>query len=319
MKQRVLVCGSGGFIGRNIFETLSQRPDLEVWGADIKEPFRKDPRSRLIKVDLREKEWVKAVLQNTDIVIHAAAVTNGMDAVIRDPAKYVADNILMNTLLAEAAYENKIRHFIFLSCTVMYQSSERPLLEEEYDLERILPEYYMGARIKVNMEDLCNFYSRNGDTRFTMLRPSSTCGPYDKFDPEKSHVFDSLIMRIADSPDNSVVTVRGDGTGMRDFIHVSDVVKFVEMIMINPSSFRVYNVASGFSVSVLELAERIVRISGKKIRIECDKTKSNLPNHLRLDISRAQSRGWQPMIDLDTNIKMTLNWYRQNRGDCDVR
>lgn len=315
MKKKILICGTSGFIGKNIFETLSKRDDINVWGADIVRPLKPNP--RLILADLRDKEWVKTVVGDKDIVIHAAAVTAGADAVKSNPERYVADNIIMNTNITDAVHMSSVSHFIFLSCTVMYQDSIRPLLEEEYDLSLILPEYFMGARIKVNMEDLCYFYTRNSKTIFTVVRPSSVYGPHDKFDLVQGHIFDSMIKRVADAPNGSTIPIQGLGDGMRDFVHVSDLIRFIELIIDRPSSYRfnIFNVGSGVSVSIKELAQKMIGVSGKNLSVFCDRTQHNLANRLWIDIRKAKALGWQPFIDLEDGIRQTMEWYKVNRTE----
>ena len=196
----------------------------------------------------------------------------------------------------------------------MYQDSIRPLLEEEYNLGLILPEYFIGARIKINMEDLCYFYTRNGKTNFTVIRPSSVYGPYDKFNLVRGHIFDSMIKRVADAPDGSIIPIQGLGDGMRDFVHVSDLVRFIELIIDRPSShkFKVFNVGSGVSVSIKELAQKMIEVSGKNLSVFCDRTQHNLANRLWIDIRRAKALGWQPFIDLEDGISQTMKWHREN-------
>ena len=312
---RVLICGASGFIGRNIFEALSQRHDIELLGTCFGDRFSDD--MRLVDIDLTKRENVTDITTDMDIVIHAAAVTAGSDALKADPTKYIADNILMNTHLAETAHLNKVPHFIFMSCTVMYQNSTRPLAENEYDLNLILPEYYMGARIKIIMEDLCFYYSGISDTKFTMLRPSSVYGPYDKFDLTRSHVFDGLIKKIAGAKDKGEIAINGSGEGTRDFVHVSDLVNFIELILDKPTHnrFEVFNVGSGQSISIKHLAEKIIKISGKNLAVFCDRTKPNLANRLNINIGKAKSLDWQPKIDLDSGIRQTMDWYLKNLGE----
>lgn len=185
--KKILVCGASGFIGRNIFEALSKKLDSKVYGTyfNSQVPENED----LDWIDLTNKKYVLEATRGMDVIIHAAAVTDGSAAVNLDPAGYIADNIRINTNIAEAAYKNKISHLIFMSCSVMYPHSSKPLKESEADLSKIHPRYFMGARLKVFAENLCKFYAGLGETRFTIIRHSNIYGPYDKYDLNKSHVF----------------------------------------------------------------------------------------------------------------------------------
>src|SRR3989344_8074347 len=104
--RKVLICGASGFIGRNLFESLSQRSDMDVYGTYLSRRFSK--REKLIKADLTDKEWARTVTQRMDIVINCAAITDGSGAVASNPERYITDNIRINTNVIESAYENKV-------------------------------------------------------------------------------------------------------------------------------------------------------------------------------------------------------------------
>lgn len=310
-KKRVLICGASGFIGRNAFEYLSQRPDLDVYGTYLNRRFLES--EKLLKADLTDPEWAKTVTRDIDVVINAAAVTDGSGAVAADPGKYVADNNRINTNLIESAHQNGVSNFILLSCSILYpEKNTAPVKEGPVDLSKIHPKYFMFAQLKVFAEDMCKFYSGLGKTRFTVIRHSNIYGPYDKFGP-RGHVFAGTVAKVM-SPENERVVVWGDGHEVRDLLHVSDLVRFFEVTINYGNRYDVFNAGSGCSVSVKELVEKINSISGRNLPIHYDLSKSSIDTNIILDTAKAKEiLGWQPEIDIDKGIRQTIDWYLKNK------
>lgn len=309
----MLLCGVGGFIGRNIFETLSKRDDLEVFGIYCKNKPSLGS-SNLIQADLRMDSQVRSVTREVDVLIHAAAVTAGSKAVSQRPHEFITDNVMMNTLLWQAAHENHIPQVIFMSCTVMYPNIDRPVKETDTVFEGELhPAYFGGAWVKIFAEKLAQFYAGQGRTRFTAIRHSNIYGPYDKYDLERAHVFGATMTKVLTSKNGKVV-VQGEGNAERDLLHVSDLVRFVEMAMEKQKSpFEVFNVGLGEAISVKNLVKKIIAQSGKKLAIEYDKSKPTIDTKLVLDIRKAQEKiGWVPRVRLEEGIQKTIEWYKLN-------
>jgi nucleoside-diphosphate-sugar epimerase len=132
-KEKVLVCGATGFIGRNIAESFAKRNDFEVCGTYLNSEPLDNPRSKMIQVDLTSKEDVNRAISGTDIIIQAAATTSGAKDIITKPYYHVTDNAVMNSLLFRAAHEHKVSHVVFFSCATMYQSRDTPVKETDFD------------------------------------------------------------------------------------------------------------------------------------------------------------------------------------------
>ena len=127
-----------------------------------------------IHADLTKSEHVKKVVKDVDIILQYAAVTTGAKDVVNRPYIHVTDNAIMNSLLFREAFEQKVKHLIFPSCTVMYQSSDEPVKESDFnESDDIYPKYYGGGNTKVYLEKMCKFYSTLGETKFTVLRQSN--------------------------------------------------------------------------------------------------------------------------------------------------
>lgn len=314
-KKRVLICGASGFIGRNIAEELSKDGRYTVTGTYLSsEPFN-NPNINLVKIDLRDAVQVGRIVKDQDIIIQAAATTSGAKDIIARPYIHVTDNALINSLLFRAAYENKLSHVLFFSCTVMYQSSQRPLKETDFDPAKDICSQYFGVGwTKVYLEKMSEFYSRIGETKYTVIRHSNIYGPYDKFDLDKSHVFGATVTKVLSAPVGGKLTVWGSGEEERDLLYVSDLVNFVRLaIEKQEEKFAIFNAGLGKSISIKDLVTKIIDISGKRIDLEFDTSKPTIKTKLCLDSSKARTAlGWQPQVSLEEGIKLTLDW-RKNQ------
>lgn len=315
MKKKVVVCGATGFIGRNVAEYLAGKSDYEVYGTYFKtEPLRHS-RIAMIHADLTNKDDVNNVLKGKDIVIQAAATTSGAKEIVTKPYYHVTDNAVMNSLLFRSAYEHNVGHVIFFSCTVMYQSSDKPVKETDFDAgKEIYPKYFGVGWTKVYIEKMAEFYSRIGVAKYTVVRHSNIYGPYDKYDLERSHVFGATVTKVMTASDGGKLVVWGTGEEKRDLLYVSDLVNFVDLaIHKQDAKFELVNVGCGRAVSVKELVKKIVCCSGKNLDIEHDLTKPTIKTELCLDSTKAEvSFGWIPKVSLDEGIKKTIQWYREN-------
>lgn len=315
VKKKVLVCGSTGFIGRNIAESLAGNEKFQVYGTYFESNPVNSRRIKMLKADLTDKNQVSKIIKGMDIIIQAAATTSGAKDIVNKPYYHVTDNAVMNALLFRAAYDYRVAHLVFFSCTTMYQSSDTPIRETDFDANKeVCPCYFGGAWTKVYNEKICEFYSRLGPTKYTVVRHSNVYGPYDKFDLERSHVFGATITKVMQAKQGGKIVVWGSGEEERDLIYISDLVDFVELALDKQKlKFGLFNAGYGSSISVKELVEKIVSHSGKNIKIEYDLTRPSIKTKICLDASKAKSLlGWSPKISIDEGIKRTLKWYRDN-------
>lgn len=315
MKKKVLICGATGFIGRNLTEQLSKRPDLEIHAVRFQRPEYHCPNVIWHHADLRKPEDIERVIKNVDVIIQAAATTSGSKDIVTRPFIHVTDNAVMNSYLFRSAFEHKVKHVIFFSCTVMYQSSDKALKESDFDANQSLhPRYFGVGNTKLYIEKMCEFYAGISDTKFTAIRHSNIYGQHDKFDLERSHVFGATITKVMTAKDKIVVW--GTGEEERDLLYADDLVQFVELaIEKQPEKYRLYNCGYGKAITIKELVNKIVAHSGKKLTIEHDLSQPTIKTSLYLDCSFAkQELGWCAQTDLDMGIKKTIEWWRENPG-----
>ena len=313
IRKKVLICGASGFIGRNIALSMLEKDDYELYGTFLKSET-KIPGVKMIKADLTDKAQVDRAVKGMDIIIQAAATTSGAKEIVTKPYYHVTDNAVMNSLILRAAFLNKISTFVFFSCTVMYQSGVTPVKETDFDAGRALHQKYFGVGwTKVYIEKMCEFYSNICPTRFIVIRHSNIYGPHDKFDLEKSHVFGATMTKVMRALDD-FITVWGKGSEERDLLYISDLTDFVRIaIEKEDTGFSLYNAGSGACISITSLVEKIIKHSGKKLKIKHDTTKPSIDTKLCLDIKKAKDiLGWSPKVSLDEGIAKTMGWYRRH-------
>jgi len=313
MKQKMLVCGATGFVGRNMVEYFAKSGEYDVHVVRFNRPEYACRGVTWHKADLRDGQAVDKLLEGVDVIVQAAATTSGAKDIVTRPYIHVTDNAVMNSYLFRSAFERKVRHVIFFSCTVMYPSSEKALRESDFNANTPLHVRYFGVgNTKIYIEKMCEFFAGISDTKFTSIRHSNIYGAYDKFDLERSHVFGATVTKVMTAKDS--ITVWGTGEEERDLLHADDLARFVDLaIKKQPEKYRLYNCGLGKAVSIKELVNKIVAASGKKLEIKHDLSQPTIKTSLFLDCGLAKRElGWEARVTLDDGIKATLAWWREN-------
>lgn len=315
MREKILILGATGFIGRNMAEYFANKSEYEVFGTYNKSIPLNHANIKMLKADLTRSDDIEKVMQGVDIVIQAAATTSGAKDIVSKPYMHVTDNAVMNSLITRIAYEHSVKHVIVFSCSIMYQSSEVPLKETDFNPNNEMHMNYFGAGwMKVFVEKMCEFYSRLNRNKYTVLRHSNIYGPHDKFDLEKSHVFGATVTKVMAAKEGGKIRVWGTGDEERDLLYASDLTRCVDLaISKQEKPFALYNVGYGRSISVKDLVSKIIELSGKKLVSEHDLSKPSISTKVCLDCTKAKEElGWVPRVSLDDGIRKTLAWYKEN-------
>lgn len=316
-KRNLLITGATGFIGRNLVEYYATRDDYAVYAVNFTRPAYVVPGVTWIQADLTKQDQVDALFQkhHIDEVVHAAATTSGAAQIVQKPYIHVADNAVMNSMMLRATFDYSVQHFVFFSCTIMYPPGDHPLREDDLDLNAELQKNYFPAGwTKMYIEKMCDFYSRLGRTRYTVLRHSNVFGPHDKFDPERSHVFGGTVTKVMRAAEDTNVLVWGSGEEGRDLMFVDDLVRCVDVVLKKQERpFALYNVGAGRTIQVKDLVRKIIEHSGKRLGMEHDLSKPTIPTTIAIDCSRIREElDWSNVTDFDDAVRKTLHWYREN-------
>jgi len=311
----LLICGATGFIGRNLVEYFSKQGEHKIRAVHFNRPSIDGYENvEWVKANLKNEDEVKKVLDGIDIVLQFAATTSGAKDILTRPFIHVTDNAVMNSLILRECYEQSIKHFVFPSCTVMYQPSQVALDETDFDAnEPLFPVYFGVGNTKLYIEKMCEFFSRLGRTKHTAIRHSNMYGPYDKYDLERSHMFGATITKVMTSTDGKI-NVWGTGEEARDLLYVEDLVKFVDAAITKQTTpYELFTVGVGKAVKVKEVIGKIIKYSERELEMVHDLTKPTIPTSLFLNCNKAKEvLGWEPEVDLDNGIIKTINWYKEN-------
>lgn len=312
--KRVLVCGATGFIGRNLVERLAARADLEVHAVNFsRPPFARDGVT-WHRADLRDAAAVGELVRGMDIVIQAAATTSGAGDIVGKPYIHVTDNAVMNSLLLRACFDARVGHFVFFSCSVMYQPRVEPWREEEWSAADEMHLNYFGIGwTKVYVEKMCEFFSRLGATKHTVIRHTNVYGPYDKFDLARSHIFGATVTKAMTSR-NGILSVWGAGEEARDLIHVDDLVGFVELALERQRKpYEMVHVSSGQAMTVNQIVGEVIAASGRSLQIVHDEAGPSIRTSFALDNRYALAAfGWSPTVAFPDGVRRTIEWWLKN-------
>jgi len=311
----ILICGATGFIGKNLLDFYYKNKKYKIRATHFKRPaIEKYEGVEWVHCDLRDPNQVSNVLKGVDIVMQFAATTTGAKDIVSKPYIHVTDNVIMNSYLLREAFEQGIEHFIFPSCTIMYQKSDKALKETDFNpSDDLLPFYYGAGHTKIYLENMCKFYGGFGKTKHTVIRHSNLYGPHDKYDLEKSHVTGATITKTMTSQ-NGFVNVWGTGEESRDLLYVEDFISFIEAaIEKQEKHYELYNVGLGKAIKIKNLVKKVIQCSGRNLEIKHDLTKPTVPTSLFLDCSKAKKDlNWEPIYTLEQGLEKTIDWYKEN-------
>lgn len=285
---RVLVTGGAGFIGQHVVSALRAH-DAEVIVADLKP--HPDPSVRSVVGDLRDPERRDAaVTAGLDAVIHLAAVTSVLRSV-EDPAGTYEMNVAVTSGLLELARERKVPRFLFASTNAVTGDVGSDPINERLPLRPLTPYGATKAAAEMLLSAYCGVYGMQA----CALRFANVYGPgmghKDSFVPR--------LMRAAAAGEG--VQVYGDGTQLRDYVHVDDVAQAV-LLAWQAEHNGPLIVGSGTSVSVNDLVKAAREVTGAAIPVEHVPAKQGEMPAVVLDISAARALGYRPRHDLTTGM-----------------
>ncbi|MEN6332013.1 MAG: GDP-L-fucose synthase [Smithella sp.] len=308
--KRITITGGKGFLGSHLIRNLENRGCRNIAIVDLPE------------YDLTNLTDVRQMYEQTkpEIVIHLAAKVGGIGFNQEKPAELFYDNLIMGTQLLHEAYLRKIGKFVALGTICAYPKfTPVPFKEEHlwngYPEETNAPYGLAKKMMLVQSQAYRQQYGFNS----IFLLPVNLYGPGDNFDPGSSHVIPALIKKCIDAIDNSSDTIEVWGTGQatREFFYVEDAAEAISLAAEFYNKSEPVNIGAGFEISIKELAELIVQITGFKGKIVWDKTKPDGQPRRMLDCGRAAAEfGFKAKTDLASGLARTIEWYKNNRHLC---
>ena len=316
---KILITGASGFIGSRLLKSLYESGYTDLRATSNSRGLRNDfvgcEAIEHIKGDLQNADFCKEVSKSVDVIFHCAANTsNALDTKF-NPLLHVTPNIEMNVNLMEQSWKNKVSKFMFISSNTTYPDmGDEPCREDmEVQTPDIVPVYKAVGWMKRYCETLCDFFSNqiHDPMQCVIIRPSNAYGPNDKYDFEKCHVTPANIRKVADNL--NPIPLWGDGTEVRDVIHVDDMVSGFICVAENVDEYDIYNVSYGLGYTVMEVLELIKEIEGNDNPIEFVNNKAPMIPVRLLDNSKLVSLGWKPKYHLKSGLEDALRWYKENK------
>lgn len=313
--RRVLVAGATGLIGSHLVTRLlaeGARVRATHWKREISINH---PSLEALRVDLTRGEDCRKAVRDVEWVFLCAASTSGAHTIASTPMVHVTPNVLINSQMLEAAYESGVAKFMWLSSTVAYPPSERPMKEEQMFDGEPFEKYYFAGWTKRFTEILCRMYGEKLARRMTtvVLRPTNVYGPNDDFEFATSHVIPALIRKIVERWDP--IEVWGDGAEVRDAIYVDDMVEAMVLGAQKIQNYDAINVGFGRGYSVNEILNELLDLDGyRNARIVYDRSKPTMIPIRLIDTAKAERvLGFKAKVGLREGLRRTLEWYRKHR------
>ena len=308
----VLVTGGAGFIGSNFVRyALHQHPDWRVTTLDkLTYAGRREnlhdvmthSRHEFVHGDIGDAAVSGPLVERSAIVVHFAAETH-VDRSIMAAGEFIRTDVEGTFVLLEAARRaNNLQRFVQISTDEVYGSVPVGASRETDELKPRNP----YAASKAGADRLAYSYWATYDLPVVVTRASNNYGPYQF--PEKV-----IPLFVTNAIDDIPVPLYGDGRNVRDWLHVDDHCRAIDLLIGHATSGEVYNIGGGNDVMNVELTNRILDLVGKPTSLI--KPVADRKGHDRrycLDTTKLRGLGWTPQVPFEDGLAQTVEWYRQN-------
>jgi len=305
-KSKVLIAGANGMVGRALVRNLESRGF-----TNIIKGVRDD-------VDFTKQEDVERYFcsEEPEYVFLAAAKAGGIMANKTYPANFIYDNLMIQSNVINASYNYGVKKLLFLGSSCIYPKHPNlPITEDQLLTSPLETTNDSYAIAKIAGIKMCQAYRQQYGFNAISLMPTNLYGPYDNFNLETSHVLPAMIAKFHGALDHSKyweVKLWGDGSAMREFLHVDDLAEACYVCMQNYEDSQHINVGTGEDVTIKQLAETVADVVGYDRDIDWDTTKPNGTPRKVLNVDKIKSLGWEPKVSLREGIERTYEWYKKN-------
>ncbi|TDP93688.1 dTDP-glucose 4,6-dehydratase [Labedaea rhizosphaerae] len=315
---RVLVTGGAGFIGSHYVRQVLSGAYPTLADADVVvldaltyagneenlAPVADNPRYSFVKGDIRDPGTVLSVMSGIDVVVHFAAETH-VDRSITGAASFVMTNVLGTQVLLQAALDAGVGRFVHVSTDEVYGSIETGSWTEDHVLEPNSP--YSAAKASADL--MARSYFRTYGLPVVITRCSNNYGPYQF--PEKV-----IPLFVTNLLDGKQVPLYGDGLNVRDWLHVDDHCRGIQLVADGGTPGEIYNIGGGTELTNRELTTLLLEAVG--VGEEMVRKVADRKGHDRrysVDISKISDElGYTPQVSFVDGLARTVQWYKDNRA-----
>ncbi|MFQ5814163.1 MAG: NAD-dependent epimerase/dehydratase family protein [Anaerolineae bacterium] len=308
--KKALVCGAGGFIGGHLAKKL-KKDGYWVRGVDIKEhEFAPTAADQFLLLDLREPENCKAALSleddTFDEVYQLAADMGGMGFIPFAECEIMHNNALINIHMIHTAATMGVLRYFFSSSVCVYRDMQpgEPALTED-DAIPAHPDNEYGWE-KLYAERMAMAYGRHTDMKVRIARFQNCYGPEGTWRGGREKAPAAICRKVAEAEDGGIIKVWGDGTAIRAYTYVSDLVEGIYLLMHSGLEGPV-NIGSSEYVTVDELVETVIEIAGKEIHKQYVEGPVGVQAR-NFSKARIHSLGWEAKVSLEEGIALTYPW-----------
>lgn len=323
-KNKVVVTGGAGFIGRHIVDELL-KGDWEILVLDdLSNPESyvvEDPNIEFRKVDLTNPISTQRHFKDQNYIIHCAAKIGGIGHFHKNPQAMINDNCLINgTVLNAASRCQTLKRFVYLSSSMVYEGSNMFPHREEH-ISSGQPPFTAYGRSKLVGNWMVEATHKQTDMEYSIVIPFNAYGIGEEpritesgeLDVGYAHVIPDLMYKMLNSKDGTI-QILGDGNQTRCFTHVKDIARGIVDVMVDRRGRnRIYNIGTTEETSVLELIELIQDVSVGKLKVSdiepIDPFENDVQKRVPDTTRITEEIGWEPEIDLKDGLREIYNHY----------
>lgn len=310
---KICVTGGAGFIGSNLVKKLLEIghaviviDNLETGKLENIKEFSNNKNFEFVKASILDKK-LDNVLKCVDYVFHEAALVDIIES-IKNPSKTYNTNVLGTLNILKSSINNDIKKIIFASSCAIYGDKKNSVKES---MSCVPQNPYVISKI-IGESLISHFFKEHG-LKGVILRYFNVYGPKQNMTTQYSAVIPKFISSALNSAD---LSIHGDGKQTRDFVFIEDVTNANILAMENKrADGKVFNIGFGKSISVNDLAKRIIELIGSNSNIIHVEQRPNEIRYSLADITLAKSvLKYTPSYDIERGLKKTIDWFRAKQS-----
>ena len=309
---KIFVAGHKGLVGSAIVRHLKAQGFTNIITVNR------------FQCDLTDQNAVKMffMMEQPEYVFLAAAKVGGIGGNADYPADFIYENLMIQSNIISSAAMVGVQKLLFLGSSCIYPKfAKQPITEDQLLTGALEGSNDAYAIAKIAGIKMCQAYRKQYGLNAISVMPTNLYGPNDNFDINYGHVLPSLLAKFDGSLEKSkhwVVKLWGDGSARREFLHVDDLAAALLICMERYDSDEIINIGTGEDITIKELAEMIVEVTGYENDYEWDTSKPNGTPRKVLNVDKVKSLGWEPKISLREGLESTYEWMKNNRSNLRI-